>query len=198
MFARIYDCLERISRVAVWVGGAALLLAAIMVTLDVLSRKILGVTMSGSDEITGYVFAASTSWAYSYCLLNRANIRIDAVYGLFPRSVQAALDVIGTLLLLVFMGVLTERAIFTLKNSIEYESVSVTTLTTPLWVPQLFWVSGLVLLMVTLVFISIFSLTALFQGDFRTVTRVVGIKSREEEIEEEARNAGAMTGEREY
>ena len=192
MFARIYDFLERISRAAVWAGGAALMLCAVMVTLDVLSRKIFGLTMSGSDEITGYVFAASTTWAYSYCLLHRANIRIDAVYTRLPRLYRAVLDVVGALLLLVFMGVLTERAIFTLRESIEYGSVSVTTLTTPLWIPQLFWVSGLVLLMVTLVFVSIYSLTSLFMGDLGTVSQVIGVKSLEEEIEEES--GGSETG----
>ena len=77
-FASIHAALDKLSRIAVWFGGIALLISAVIVTLDVLSRKIFGVTMSGSDEISGYVFAASTTLAYSYCLINRANIRIDA------------------------------------------------------------------------------------------------------------------------
>ena len=78
MFAMIHHRLEQISRFAVWVGGAALMAAAFMVTVDVLFRKFVGITMSGSDEYSGYVFAASTTWAYSYCLLHRSNVRIDA------------------------------------------------------------------------------------------------------------------------
>ena len=84
-FARIHRIFERLSLWAVWVGGAALMLSAIMVTVDVLARKYLNITMSGSDEITGYVFAGATTWAYAYCLLHRSNIRIDAVYNLLPR-----------------------------------------------------------------------------------------------------------------
>ena len=62
MFASIHRRLEVISRVAVWIGGGSLLLAAVMVTVDVLCRRFLGITMSGSDEYSGYIFAASTTW----------------------------------------------------------------------------------------------------------------------------------------
>ena len=61
MLAMIHHRLEQISRFAVWVGGAALMLAAIMVTIDVTFRKAFALTMSGSDEYSGYVFAASTT-----------------------------------------------------------------------------------------------------------------------------------------
>ena len=87
------------------------MLSAIMVTLDVLSRKLIGFTISGSDEISGYVFAAGTAWAYSYCLLTRSNIRIDALYNLLPVPVRAVLDVLGLALLLFFMAYLTDKAI---------------------------------------------------------------------------------------
>ena len=92
MLAVIHAKLLSVSRFAVWIGGAALMLSAIMVTLDVISRKIFGFTISGSDEISGYVFAAGTTWAYSYCLLHRSNIRIDAVYNLLPPVVRNVLD----------------------------------------------------------------------------------------------------------
>ena len=80
MFDKIHKGLFGVSRVAVWCGGAALLLSAIMVTLDVIARKLFSITISGSDEISGYVFAAATTWAYSFCLFSKSNIRIDALY----------------------------------------------------------------------------------------------------------------------
>ena len=73
----IHRALQRISLWAVWIAGTALLLSAFMVTFDVLFRKFFSITMSGSDEVSGYVFAAGTTWAYSYCLLNRSNVKYD-------------------------------------------------------------------------------------------------------------------------
>ena len=117
MLESIHSRLERISQLAVWVGGAALLAAALMVTVDVLSRKIFNVTMSGSDEYSGYVFSATTTWAYSYCLLHRSNVRIDALYNYLPRKVTAILDVVGLLLLFYFMSIMTYYAMVSFVDS---------------------------------------------------------------------------------
>ena len=61
MFDKIHGGLFGISRVATWLAGGALLLSAIMVTLDVIARKLFSITISGSDEISGYVFEAGTT-----------------------------------------------------------------------------------------------------------------------------------------
>ena len=156
-----------------------------MVTLDVLSRKIFNVTMSGSDEYSGYVFSATTTWAYSYCLLHRSNVRIDALYNLFPRPVTAVLDVIGLSLLLYFMWIMTYYAFVSFENSWTSNSVSITTLGTRQWIPQLFWVAGLALFFVTLVFVVVYSLVALLQRNWDLVAKIAGVPSIAEVMEEE-------------
>lgn len=183
-FVTVHGVLERLSLWAVWVGGAALLLAAIMVTLDVLSRKYLNVTMSGSDEITGYVFAGSTTWAYAYCLLHRSNIRIDALYNILPLPVRAVLDIVGLLLLQLYMGYLTNKAVDVFADSWANDSVSVTTLLTPLWIPQLVWLTGLVFFNITLVFLIVYAILSFFVGGAPAVQRLTGTLSVQEEIAE--------------
>ena len=131
-FAQLHAWLERVSRVAVWVGGAALLLCAFMVSGDVIMRKLFSVTMSGSDEISGYAFAAATAWAYSYCLLHRSHIRIDALYGVLPAWLRSVLDALGLALLLFYMTYLTHKAVDVFLTSWEHDSVSITTLSVPL------------------------------------------------------------------
>ena len=173
------------SQIAVWVGGAALLLSAVMVTLDVLARKAFGITISGSDEITGYVFAASTTWAYSYCLFTRSNIRIDALYNLLDLRTKAILDIVGVLLLAYYIYLLTTDAWGMLAENIEYNSSAQTTLGTPLWIPQVFWISGLFFFLLSLAFVLANCLSALVRGDWQTVNKIAGIKSVEEEIKEE-------------
>ncbi len=181
----IHGGLEKISRYAVWVGGAALLVAAIMVTGDVLARKFLGVTMSGSDEISGYVFAGGTTWAYSYCAIHRSNIRIDALYNFLPRLARSILDVIGLVLLFFYMWLLTVAGWQVFATSWEKNSVAISTLATPLWIPQMFWISGLIMFLFTLGFLIIYAATALITGRLDTVQKVAGTLSVQEEIEEE-------------
>ena len=186
MFNTIHAKLFRISNVAVWVGGGALMLSALMVTLDVISRKLFGYTISGSDEISGYVFAASTTWAYSYCLFSRSNIRIDAFYNILKQRPRAFLDILGLLLLLYYIYLLTVSAISVFIDNVEYNSTAQTTLATPLWIPQIFWVSGLCFFLLCLTFLAVYGLTALFKGDWRTVGKIAGVRSVEEDIQEEA------------
>ena len=185
MLESIHSRLERISQFAVWVGGAALLAAALMVTVDVLARKIFSVTMSGSDEYSGYVFSATTTWAYSYCLLHRSNVRIDALYNYLPRKITAILDVVGLLLLFYFMSIMTYYAMVSFVDSWVNNSVSITTLGTPQWIPQLFWVAGLILFFVTLIFVVFYSIVALLQRNWDLVARVAGVPSIAETMQEE-------------
>jgi TRAP-type C4-dicarboxylate transport system permease small subunit len=185
MLESIHSRLERVSQLAVWVGGAALLAAALMVTVDVLSRKIFNITMSGSDEYSGYVFSATTTWAYSYCLLHRSNVRIDALYNYLPRKVTAILDVVGLLLLFYFMSIMTYYAMISFVDSWVNNSVSITTLGTPQWIPQLFWVAGLILFFVTLIFVVFYSIVALLQRNWDLVARVAGVPSIAETMQEE-------------
>lgn len=185
VFERLHGCFKNISQVAVWLGGFALLLSAIMVTLDVTFRKLFGLTLSGSDEITGYVFAAATTWAYSFCLLNRSNIRIDALYNTLSIKPRAVLDVIGMVLLAYYVYLLTVSGFEMFVENLEYNSSAQTTLATPLWIPQVFWLSGLAFFLVCLVFLVIYGLFALLRKDWLTVSRIAGIKTVEEEISEE-------------
>ena len=191
LYFRINAVFDRVARVAVWLGGASLLVCALLVTGDVISRKIFNWTVSGSDEISGYAFAASTTWAYSYCLLHRANIRIDAVYNLLPALVKAVLDVIGLLLLLYFMWLLTDRAIDVLAETIRNDSISNTTLLTPLWIPQSLWLGGLLMFFLTLVFVTVFALWFLLRGNLAMLRRIAGVLSIEEEIGEETHGMGS-------
>ncbi len=191
MFASIHSGFKKVSRFAVWCGGGALLLSAIMVTIDVIMRKLFSITMSGADEITGYVFAASMAWAFSYCLLFRANVRIDALYNFLNPTARAWLDLLGVVLLLIFIGLISVKAVTVFTDSLEYNSTAMTTLATPLWIPQFFWLSGMLFFFLTLIFITLYTSVALFRRDLKTVTRIAGVRTVEEEIEEETHGTGA-------
>jgi len=192
IFVRLHALLEKISRVAVWIGGAALLVCAFMVSVDVIMRKLFSITMSGSDEISGYAFAAATAWAYSYCLLHRSHIRIDAVYGVLPIWLRSILDALGLALLLFYMAYLTNKAMDVFLTSWTHDSVSITTLSVPQWIPQLLWVSGLCWFVITLAFMLVYVLVSLLLGDVTTVQNVAGAMSADKKIDEETHGMDAM------
>lgn len=189
----IHKFLKTVSNWAVWIAGLSLLLCAIMVTVDVLFRKFFSMTMSGSDEVSGYVFAASTTWAYSYCLLNRSNVRIDVLYNFLPIRIRAILDMVGIALLLVYMAYLTRKAYDVFWTSYTGNSVSNTTLLTPLWIPQLAWFLGLLLFVITLTFMLLYTSVALLRREHALVQRIAGAMSTEEEIVTEVQGLDVET-----
>jgi hypothetical protein len=76
-------------------------------------------------------------------------------------------------------------AVISFADSWVNNSVSITTLGTPQWIPQLFWVSGLGLFFLTLIFVFIYSLTALLQRNWDLVAKIAGVPSISEVMEEE-------------
>lgn len=185
MYQTFLSFLFRLSQMAVWVGGAMMLLSALMVSVDVIARKFLGVSLGGSDEISGYLFAISTAFALPYALLHRANVRIDVLYLLMPSRVRALLDVLGLALLTFFASVVTWRALATVQVTWQNDSHSITPLYTPLIIPQGLWVLGWCLFCFVLFFLLFGMVNALLRGRLDEVQALGGALSMEEEIEGE-------------
>ena len=185
MINHLLGACEVISKRLVWLGGIMLIGAAILVTIDVFARKFLNISLAGSDEISGYAFGMSTSLAFAYALISRANIRVDAFYHLFPRWGRVISDIAGLALLLGFLGLIAYLGFNLLADSISHGSRSITPLRTPLAIPQTIWWLGLAFALLTGVLILIASITAAARKDWTTVQRLVGVKSVDEQIDEE-------------
>ena len=76
---------------------------ASLIGIDVLMRKFLDRSIGGADELAGYALAIGTAWGLGAALLDRAHIRIDSLYVLFPRRLRLALDLAA---LVLFVGLL--------------------------------------------------------------------------------------------
>jgi len=180
---------NKLSQVAVWIGGALLIFAALMTTVDVILRKLFSWSFGGADEIAGYMFAISTALAMSYALLQRTHVRIDALYTVMPPRVRTELDIVAFVMLASFLGLITERAYAVFIGSYESSSVSITPLVTPLAVPQAFWFAGFVFVMVIVVLITLRIVVAVVQRDWVRIAQLVGARGLDEEVEEEKRAA---------
>ena len=185
MLDRASRAAERVARLAVWAGGAMLLFAAFMVSADVVLRKLFSITFTGSDEISGYLFAVSTTWALAFVLLHRGNIRIDVVYLFLPPRARAALDIVSLLLLGAFIGFFTYRAYGALSTSIEMDARSTTPLQTPIVIPQTFWLLGLVFFVTVWAVVLTRAVAELARGDLVAVNRTAGAPTLDEGVGEE-------------
>lgn len=183
---------DRLSRYAIWIGGALVLASAFLVSIDVLLRKLLLVSVGGADELSGYAFAIGTTWALAFTLLRRANVRVDALYVRLPRAACAILDILALLSLGGFLLLLTWQAWDVLGTSISFAARATTPLQTPLWMPQSLWVIGLALFLFTLLPLLLRALFALLGGDLDTVRRLAGARTIEEDAADEAAHTASL------
>jgi len=174
------------SRAAVWVGGAFTLASVFLITFDVLARKLFNVTVGGADELSGYAFAISTTWALAFATLERANVRVDVLYERLPVRLAALLDWLALVSLGVFMGYLTFYAWGVLAMSWQQNAAANTPLATPLWIPQGLWWLGLAWMCVVLALMLLRASLALVVGDLVTLRAICGVRSAQEEAHMEA------------
>jgi len=187
---------HRISRFGLWFGGGLVLLAAVLIGIDVVMRKFLATSIGGADELAGYALAIGTSWGLGAALIERAHIRIDSLYVLFPNVVRVILDVGGLVLFLGFFALVTWHGRLVVEQSWTSGSRSQSAIETPLIIPQVIWFAGLLLFFAVGVVLLVEALRRIFSGNLQGAVRLIGTRSAEEEVEEEiaamaaARKAG--------
>ncbi|MDR1709242.1 MAG: TRAP transporter small permease [Candidatus Accumulibacter sp.] len=184
------------SRAAVWAGGALTIASVLLVSCDVIVRRVFGVTFGGANELSSYAFAISISWAMAFTALERANVRVDVLYRRFPVRVGAVLDWLALIVLGVFAAYLTWYAWDITITSWTDDAAANSPLGTPLWIPQSLWALGLAWFFAVLALLSIRATVALATGDLAALRAVCGARTTQEEAEEEAA-AGARIVEEE-
>lgn len=185
MMNRIYDYVDIVSRFASWFGGTLLILSAGYISVDVICRKVFSVSIQGGDELSGYALAIAISWSLAFSLLQKANIRIDALYHYFPGYLKAMADMVSLMALGGFTTILFYFSLGVLKESFLYGSLSNTPLEIPLIIPQTLWILGFFIFYLALILVFVRCLNALLKGDIHKVNQISGIRSLEQEIKDE-------------
>jgi TRAP-type mannitol/chloroaromatic compound transport system permease small subunit len=183
---------DRLSHYAIWTGGTLVLASAILVSVDVLLRKLFLVSLGGADELSGYAFAIGTTWALAFTLLRRANVRVDALYIHLPQALCAILDILALVVFGGFLALLTWQAWDVLGTSLAFQARATTPLATPLWIPQSLWLIGLAFFLFTMAPLLLRSLFALLGGDLATVRRLAGARTIEEDAADEAAHTTSL------
>ncbi len=188
---RVWQIITVVAQIGIWIGGMMLFAAALIVTAEVLLRKgagaLLGTSFlfSGSDEISGYLFAVGTSLSLAHVLVNRGHVRIDVLYIQFDARARAIMDIIALLVMGIFVAALLERAIDVATTSYVEQIRSNTQLRIPLAWSQMPWAFGIALFFLAILVALIRSLVALAHADWLEVNRISGVATTEEEIEAE-------------
>jgi TRAP-type C4-dicarboxylate transport system permease small subunit len=178
---------RRLTRFGLWFGGALVLLAALLIGVDVTLRKLFNASIGGADELAGYALALGTAWSLGAALLDRAHIRIDSLYVLFPRWLRLALDFAGLALLIAFFGLIARHGWSVAQQSWVSGSRSQSALATPTLIPQSVWLVGLAIFVAIGVVLLAYSLWAIARGNAAAAEHAISTRSAAEEVQEEIR-----------
>lgn len=185
MIDRLLSMATRLSTWLVWLGGALLIGSAVLVTVEVFSRKLFNVSMAGADEISGYAFGVATAFGMAYALFHRAHIRVDAAYVFFPRWVRRVADLLGLVMLLGLALVIAVTAWDLVADTVEYGSRSITPMRTPLIIPQAPWLAGWIFFIACMILVLVAAIVKLATGKAAEADRLIGVPSVQEQIDEE-------------
>lgn len=168
-----------------WAGGALIVFSAFLVTFEVILRKLFNVSLGGADEISGYAFGVATAFALSYALFERAHIRVDALMNVLPRALHPYLNLLGLALLIGFAMVVVTMVWGMVGDTLEHGSRSITPMRVPLAIPQIPWLIGWILFVASGLLIALVAVKRLLAGDQVGVQDLIGVKSIDEQIEDE-------------
>ena len=185
---------DRGSRGAALAGGLLILAAAVLVSIDVILRKLLSVTVGGADELSGYALAIGSAWSFAFVLLHRGNVRIDALYQHLPQPLAAVCDMLAVGSLLAFVSLVTWHGWSVLGHSWSVGARSNSSLAVPLAIPQALWWIGYGWFVVCGLVLLLRGAIAFVSADWKDVNRLIGARSIQEEAAEELSSAVGSLG----
>jgi len=150
MLERIADQIERLSRLGDWVATIAVIGILALVTVEMVSRGLFGISTQISDEFCGYLNVAVIFFGLAWSLKNGAHVRVDLIHDRLQGAAKTAVRWIVVLTSLAYMAVATVVLIKYLIYSFQAGLVSTSYSETPLWIPQTIIVLGSILVVLQL------------------------------------------------
>ena len=191
LLPRLLGATRTVARLGLWLGGCVITLAALLICIDILMRVFLGHAIDGTDELARFALAISTTWALAGALLDRAHIRVDTAYARFPGVVRLALDLAGLLAFFFVFGLIFLYGVEIVAQSWVSESRSTSALQILMVIPQTLWLAGIALLLVANAVLFAAALRLIATGHFHAASTMIGMKSAEEEVQEELHSSSS-------
>lgn len=177
--------MELIAALASRLFGIALLALSVFVSVETIARKAFNFSFGGADELGGYVLAVGSSLAFVVALIDRAHVRIDVLYGRFPKRLKAIMDWLSILslgllgLFMVYVGRIV------IVDTMAYGSTAPTPWATPLIWPQAAWYAALCLFAFSAIYLALRATMHVIRGRLDLVSAEFRPSGVAEELEDE-------------
>lgn len=180
----MYRLLEWTGRRVLLAAGWCYLLITLLICFDIGARRLLGFSSESTTELSGYLMAMGMSWGLAGTLLERSHVRIDVLVQKLPLRARVWLHLAALLALLVVTTFFVYGAVSLARDSLAFGATDLSSLRTPLAVPQGLWAAGFVLLLLAAVAVALRALTQWGRGQALQADRMLMGRSYEDEAAE--------------
>ena len=181
MELKIIDFLRHSNRLIALIVGIGLLFCAGFVLADIVLRQV-GASFGGTDEISGYAMAITTSWGMSYALLELGHVRIDLLRSRTNKFIQSLFDLFAMIVMSGVVVIIALKAWPVLERSLKNNSTANTPLETPLAWVQLPWFAGWVWFAFVSCVVTLAALSLVLRGHSKQTENFIGLFSEEETL----------------
>ena len=153
----MYAALQWVGRRAMFVAGLCYLLITLLICFDIVARHLLGFSSEATIELTGYMMAVGMTWGLAGTLFERGHV---------PLRVRVWLHLASLIALIVSTGYYTWGAVSLARDSFAFGATDLSTLRTPLVIPQGLWAAGFALLLLASVALALRAVRQLALGQY--------------------------------
>jgi len=146
MMQRMIGWIDACSRLGAYLSALGMMLIVGLVATEVGLRTLAGRSTLVADEYSGYLMVATVLFGLAYTLQSGGHIRIGLLTGRFPEGVRAWFESVTALLALLLCAYLLRHTVAMVYDTWSLEMTADSIAETPLYLPQLFLIAGLVLL----------------------------------------------------
>lgn len=174
---------QRAARWMALTGGCLVLAAGGLVCAEIVARKFFGGSTGVADELCSYGLAIGSTLAFPQCLIDRAHIRVDSATRFLPPGPRILVDLLALVSMIAFFGMVAWYAADTALVSWQRDARAVTTLQTPLALPQGLWAAAYLLFLAITAVLLIAAVSRLLRRDIAGARRLIATNSRTEDAE---------------
>jgi len=171
--------------------GGIFLGLSVLIAVEVVVRKVFGVSLQGADELGGYALAVGSTLAFTLALFGRNHIRVDVLHERLSVAWKAALNWFSSVLMAGFAALLGVLAIGVIRDTLDFQSTAQTSWATPLIYPQSVWYVGQTVFMLAAAAIALRASYLLARGKLAELNADLQPRSVKEEVEEELHDLSA-------
>lgn len=142
MLLRLSHALNRICTLLCDASGILLVMMAVLINIEVVSRYLLGRSTLLADEYSGYMFVWLTLLGFAEALRTGQFLRVEIVVRRAKGRAGRSLEALSALLGAIVSAILAWACLGLFLRNLDFGTVSIQPSATPLWMPQIILPAG--------------------------------------------------------